>query len=58
MSFTLRGAHLVDATNEQAREAIHIGVTHATHCCNAMRSIHHRSPGPIEAIAQASQVRG
>ncbi|HAE84746.1 MAG TPA: N-acetylglucosamine-6-phosphate deacetylase [Ktedonobacter sp.] len=47
-----------DATYEQAREAIHIGVTHATHCFNAMRSIHHHSPGPIEAIAQASQVRG
>lgn len=47
-----------DATFEQAQEAIQLGITHMTHCFNAMRSIHHRTPGPLAAVAQASQVRG
>ncbi len=47
-----------DATYEQACEAIQFGITHVTHCFNAMRSLHHRNPGPIAAIAQAPQVRG
>jgi len=47
-----------DATYEQAQEAIALGVTHVTHCFNAMRPIHHRTPGPLAAVAQAPQVRG
>ena len=47
-----------DATYEQAQEAIALGVTHMTHCFNAMRPIHHRTPGPLAAVAQAPQVRG
>jgi len=47
-----------DATYEQAQEAIALGITHATHCFNAMRPLHHRYPGPLAAIAQAAQVRG
>lgn len=47
-----------DATYEQAMEAIALGATHATHCCNAMRPLHHREPGPIGAIAQSPQVYG
>ena len=47
-----------DATYEQTLEAIHLGVTHATHCCNAMRPLFHRDPGPLGAIATAPQVRG
>ena len=47
-----------DATYEQAQEAIDLGITHATHCFNAMRPLHHRHPGPLAAIAQAEQVRG
>ncbi len=47
-----------DATYQQALEAIPLGITHMTHCFNAMRPIHHRTPGPIEAIAQVEQVRG
>jgi N-acetylglucosamine-6-phosphate deacetylase len=47
-----------DATYDQAREAIRLGATHATHCCNAMRPLHHRDPGPISAIAEAPQVYG
>jgi N-acetylglucosamine-6-phosphate deacetylase len=45
-----------DATYEQALAAIKLGVTHATHCCNAMRSLHHRDPGPLAAIAESPQV--
>jgi len=48
----------MDATYQQALEAIPLGITHITHCFNAMRPIHHRMPGPIEAIAQAEQVQG
>jgi N-acetylglucosamine-6-phosphate deacetylase len=47
-----------DATYEQAQEAIDLGITHATHCFNAMRPLHHRHPGPLAAIAQAEQVSG
>jgi N-acetylglucosamine-6-phosphate deacetylase len=47
-----------DANYEQAREAIALGVTHATHVFNAMQQLQHRNPGPIAAIVQAEQVLG
>lgn len=47
-----------DASYEQAQEAIQLGVTHVTHCFNAMRPLLHRSPGPLAALAQAEWVRG
>lgn len=47
-----------DATYEQAREAIPRGITHATHCFNAMRPLLHRDPGALGAIVEADQVRG
>lgn len=47
-----------DATYEQARDAIPHGITHATHCFNAMRPLHHREPGALGAIVEAEQVRG
>ncbi len=47
-----------DATYEQAMEAIRLGVTHATHCFNAMPPLLHRAPGPIAAVAECPQVRG
>ncbi len=47
-----------DATYEQAREAIPLGITHATHCFNAMRPLLHREPGPLGAIVECEQVRG
>lgn len=47
-----------DATFDQAQEAIRIGVTHVTHCYNAMRQLRHRDPGPLGAVAQAPQVAG
>lgn len=47
-----------DATYEQAKEAIVLGVTHVTHCFNAMRPLLHRAPGPLAALAEANWVRG
>lgn len=47
-----------DATYEQTRQAIAAGVSHATHCCNAMRPLHHREPGPLGAIAEAPHLTG
>ena len=47
-----------DATYEQTLEAISIGVTHMTHCCNAMRPLYHRDPGPLGAVVRAPQVMG
>jgi N-acetylglucosamine-6-phosphate deacetylase len=47
-----------DATYEQTLGAITLGVTHATHCCNAMRPMLHRDPGPLGALAQMPTVLG
>lgn len=47
-----------DASYEQALEAIRAGVTHATHCFNAMRPLLHREPGPLGAIIECPQVYG
>lgn len=47
-----------NATYEQSLEAMKLGVTHVTHCFNAMRPLLHRAPGPLAAIAQVDQVRG
>ncbi|HKW21724.1 MAG TPA: N-acetylglucosamine-6-phosphate deacetylase [Ktedonobacterales bacterium] len=47
-----------DATFEQTLEAIERGITHITHCCNAMRPLLHREPGPLGAVALSPQVTG
>src|SRR5438132_1685628 len=47
-----------NATYEQSLEAIKLGVTHVTHCFNAMRPLLHRAPGPLAALAEAEWVRG
>jgi N-acetylglucosamine-6-phosphate deacetylase len=47
-----------DATLEQTLEAFELGITHVTHCCNAMRPLLHREPGPLGAMALSSQVTG
>jgi len=47
-----------DATYEQAQEAIELGITHVTHCFNAMRPLLHRAPGPLAAVAESKRVRG
>ncbi len=43
-----------DATYEQARRAIDLGVTHVTHCFNAMRPFSHRDPGVLGLALDAS----
>jgi N-acetylglucosamine-6-phosphate deacetylase len=47
-----------DATYEQARRAIALGIRHATHCFNAMPPLLHRAPGPLGAIVEADEVTG
>ena len=45
-----------DATYEQAMRAIDIGVTHVTHCFNAMRPFSHRDPGVLGAVMTSDAV--
>lgn len=47
-----------DATYEQAQEAIALGITHMTHCFNAMPPLLHREPGPLAAIVNDARVQG
>lgn len=47
-----------DASYEQALEALQLGVTHVTHCCNAMRPLLHRDPGPLSALSESPAVFG
>jgi N-acetylglucosamine-6-phosphate deacetylase len=47
-----------DASYEQALEAMRLGVTHVTHCCNAMRPLLHRDPGPLSALSESPAVYG
>jgi len=41
-----------DATYDQARAALDAGASVGTHLFNAMRSLHHREPGPIAALLE------
>jgi N-acetylglucosamine-6-phosphate deacetylase len=45
-----------DATYEQAMRAIERGVTHVTHCFNAMRPLGHRDPGVLGAVMTSDDV--
>lgn len=47
-----------DASYEEARAAIPLGITHATHCFNAMPPLLHRAPGVLGAVIEADDVRG
>lgn len=38
-----------DATYEQVHTAMQHGLSHVTHCYNAMRGLHHREPGVVGA---------
>lgn len=45
-----------DATYDEAVHAIERGVTHATHCFNAMRPFGHRDPGVLGAVMTSDGV--
>jgi N-acetylglucosamine-6-phosphate deacetylase len=45
-----------DADFARTKDGIAAGITHVTHLFNAMRSMGHRSPGPIPALVQAEGV--
>lgn len=38
-----------EASYAEMEKAVDAGLRHVTHCCNAMRRVSHRSPGPVEA---------
>ncbi|MBL0388624.1 N-acetylglucosamine-6-phosphate deacetylase [Tumebacillus sp. ITR2] len=38
-----------DATFDEVTSAMAHGLQHVTHCCNAMRGLHHREPGVVGA---------
>lgn len=52
---TVSIAH-TDASYEDAKAAIDVGVTHLTHLYNAMPPIHHRKPGVIGAASENDAV--
>ncbi len=45
-----------DATYEQALRAIDLGVSHVTHCYNAMRPFNQRDPGVLGAVMTSDAV--
>ncbi|MEU0549567.1 N-acetylglucosamine-6-phosphate deacetylase [Micromonospora sp. NPDC005979] len=45
-----------DATYEQTQAAIAAGASVGTHLFNGMRPVHHREPGPVVALLDASTV--
>lgn len=53
---TVSMAH-TDATYEQARRGIDLGITHSTHTFNAMTPLNHREPGVVGAVMTDERVR-
>ncbi|WP_210469788.1 N-acetylglucosamine-6-phosphate deacetylase [Sporosarcina sp. 6E9] len=39
-----------NATYDESKDAIHNGVSHATHLFNGMKGLHHREPGVVGAV--------
>ncbi|MFN8451895.1 MAG: N-acetylglucosamine-6-phosphate deacetylase [Anaerolineae bacterium] len=52
---TVSAAHTA-ATYEQMREAVAMGLTHATHTGNAMTGLHHREPGTLGAVLTMPEI--
>jgi N-acetylglucosamine-6-phosphate deacetylase len=53
---TVSVAH-TDATYDQTKRGIELGITHSTHTYNAMRPLHHRDPGTLGAVMDSDKVR-
>jgi N-acetylglucosamine-6-phosphate deacetylase len=45
-----------DADYKQTKEGFKMGINHVTHLFNAMRSLHHRDPGPLAAIFENQKI--
>ena len=45
-----------DATFEQVAQAVHLGLSHASHTFNAMRPLHHREPGVVGAVMYFDEI--
>ena len=45
-----------DANYAETKQGFEAGINHVTHIFNAMRSIHHREPGPIPAIFENENI--
>jgi N-acetylglucosamine-6-phosphate deacetylase len=52
---TVSAAH-TNATYEQTKQAVAMGVTHATHTFNAMIGLNHRDPGTVGAVLTSPEV--
>lgn len=53
---TVSAGH-TNATYEQIKKAVSLGVTQVTHCFNAMRPLNHREPGVVGAAFDLPQIR-
>ena len=52
---TVSAAH-TSATYDDMRRAVELGVTQATHTCNAMTGLHHREPGTLGAVLTLPEI--
>ncbi len=52
---TVSAAH-TSATYADMRRAVELGVTQATHTCNAMTGLHHREPGTLGAVLTLPEI--
>ncbi len=52
---TVSAAH-TSATYDDMRRAAELGITQATHTCNAMTGLHHREPGTLGAVLTLPEI--